>query len=79
MQGDFVVFLTLDDANWVSLETFKFEEDEITQICEKIFLCDSSGHEHMECKISSSRDYISVLLYNTVSLPSKIIFFFFLL
>ena len=51
MQGDFVVFLTIDEANFIYIETYVFENEEITPIVEKIFLCDSSSHEHKTFKV----------------------------
>ena len=54
MQGDYTVFLTIDEDNKIWIETFEFETESITQICEKVFLCDFN-HEHIETKIDHCR------------------------
>jgi hypothetical protein len=43
MQGDFVVYLTIDEANYVYIETYFFDSESIEPICEKVFLCDKSS------------------------------------
>ena len=43
MQGEFVVYLTIDEANYIYIETYFFDSESIEPICEKVFLCDKSS------------------------------------
>ena len=44
MQGGFAILFTIDDANYVYLEAFHFnEENTLSPVCDKIFLCDKSS------------------------------------
>jgi len=68
MQGEFVVFLSTDEANYIYIETYCFDSECIEPICEKVFLCDKSGFEKMDTKLSANREMVSVLIYNSVSI-----------
>jgi hypothetical protein len=67
MQGNFVVFLTIDDAMYIYLEVYEFGADKIKPICERVFLCDSNRFDRTEIKLNLTRDLIAVILYNVVS------------
>jgi len=67
MQGEFATFLTVDEANFVYIETYKYNSDSIGPVCDKVFLCDKSKFEKVECRLDPNRLMISVLCYNTMN------------
>ena len=70
MQGHFVVFLTTDDAKYIYLEVFDFDNDDVKSICERVFLCDSNRFDRIEIKLNATREFIAVMLYTLVRSPS---------
>jgi hypothetical protein len=66
MQGGFAVLFTIDDTNLVHLETFQFDDEQkLSPVCEKIFLCNKSKFVKIQTTISFDRHMICVLTYNT--------------
>jgi len=66
MQGEYSVFVTMDEANYLYVEVFSFE-DAIERICDRVFICDASQHEHLEVAVNPTREIIALVLFNNVS------------
>ena len=55
MQGEFTVFLTLDETNKIFIEMYSFDENKIEPIVPPFQLADTAHHEHLEVCCSASR------------------------
>ena len=56
----------MDEANYLYVEVFSFE-DAIERICDRVFICDASQHEHLEVAVNPTREIIALVLFNNVS------------